>query len=111
MPKRIKEWYGAKTVYRVFTTLNKKGHKVYEERVIVLRATSFGRAIQVAEKEAKTYAKESECHYLGYVNVFKLSEDSITELTEVFSLMRDSKLTDEKSLDKFFDTGLERTQR
>ncbi len=108
-----KEWYGAKTIYLVNTDSpgKNKSQKLYEERIIVLKARSFDDAIQKAEEEALVYADEaSGFKYLGYVNVFKLYNGEIEDKTEVFSLMRTSKLNSKKYIDKHFDTGTERVK-
>jgi hypothetical protein len=56
-------------------------------------------------KEAKEYAQDlAGCSYLGYVSVFHVYDASIGDGTEVYSLMRTSKL-DKKKYHRFFDTG------
>ena len=104
-----KEWYTAKTIYSVNQKTVKDAMKLYEERVVLIKATSFDEAILVAEKEANNYADKNDMKYLKYVNVFKLYEKRIKHKTEVFSLMRHSKLAPNKYIDKHFDTGKERT--
>jgi hypothetical protein len=44
------------------------------------------------------------------VNVFQLSDENIKNKTEVFSLMRESQLTPNKYIDRYFDTGHEKTK-
>lgn len=105
-----KEWYGAKTVYSVNYKKRKNVMNLYEERVVLVKATSFDEALLEAEKEANYYADENDMKYLEYVNVFKLYDETIKDKTEVFSLMRDSKLAPDKYIDKYFDTGKERTK-
>lgn len=84
---------------------------MYEERVVLVKAESDNEAIEQAEKEAKEYAQGLEgCSYLGFVNVFHIYDESIGEGTEVYSLMRHSKLSKKKYLNRFFDTGKERTR-
>lgn len=106
-----KQWYSARTVYEVFVSSEKKGYHLYEDRIIVLQALSIDHAIEEAEKEAKIYAQKAGCKYLDFVSVFHLFESDIKDKTEVYSLMRDSKLSGDKYLDKFFDTGKERVKR
>lgn len=103
-------WYGAKCVFRHSDLKNESGG-MYEERVILLKAESGDEAIERAEKEANEYAQNLEgCSYLGYVNVFHIYDETIGDRTEVYSLMRSSKLSDEQYLDSFYDTGLQRTK-
>jgi hypothetical protein len=106
-----KEWYGAKTLYQVQSNTVESPNKLYEERVVILKASSLDDAIDEAEKEARQYASDgSGITFLGYVNVFKLVSEKIKDKTEVFSLMRESRLRANKYIDRYFDTGKERTQ-
>jgi len=106
------EWYGARTVYKHSLKNNTPESSLYEERIVVLQAQSFNDAIVEAEKEANEYANDkSTARYLGYVNVFKLFDDTIENKTEVYSLMRDSSLDPTDYLNTFFDTGSERTSK
>jgi hypothetical protein len=77
-----------------------------------VRATSFDTAILRAEEEAARYAAVFEdTKYTGYVMAYELPDDAITDLTDVFSQMRDSDLEPEEYLDHFHDTGTERASR
>lgn len=106
-----KVWYGAKTLYQVQTNTVESPKKLYEERVVILKASSLDNAIVEAEKEARQYASDdSGITYLEYVNVFKLISQEIRDKTEVFSLMRESRLGANKYIDRYFNTGNERTQ-
>lgn len=99
-------------MYQVTSNTVKSKAKLYEERIVILKATSFDDAIIEAEAEATNYAgKGTGLKYLGFDSVFRLFDDKITNRTEVFSLMRESSLTDKKYIDKYFDTGKERTKR
>ena len=103
-------WYGAKCIFRHSDLKGEDGH-VYEERVVLIKAESEDEAIERAEKEAKEYAEAVEaCSYLGFVNVFHIYDEDLKDGTEVYSLMRDSKLGKKKYLTRFFDTGKERTR-
>ena len=110
---KVKKWYGARTLYKLSGyTSNSSSKSLYEERIIVLMASSFDDAIMEAEKEANIYANTtSGVIYLEYVSVFELYESKIKNKVEVFSLMRESALTPEKYISNFFDTGDERTKR
>lgn len=106
------EWYGARTVYRLdrYSSESDSAY-LYEERIVVVKATSFDDAIKHAEKEAANYAAaESGIIYLGFVNVYKIVDDSIINSTEVYSQVRESKLLSNDYLDRFFDTGSERAK-
>lgn len=101
-----KQWFGARTVYAAM----EHETRIYEERIIVLQAESMDDAIEKAEKEAASYEEDNGLEYLGYVDVFLMSDESIVDKTEVYSLMRESELGPSEYLDTFFDTGRERTQ-
>jgi hypothetical protein len=103
-----KRWYGARCVFRWRSPQPEDGGTSYEERIIVLRAVSFDHAIARAEEEAKTYAVETDADYLDFVTVYELPEDTLGDVTEVFSLLRDSDLTPKAYLNRHFDTGRER---
>ena len=103
------EWFGAKTIYR-YSEGTAKG--CFEERVVLFKAQGFTQATRAAEAEARQYAKDvGGCKYLGFVDVFQISEKTRTgHGTEVYSLMRESRLNPRKYLNRFHDTGNERTQ-
>ena len=106
-----KEWYGARTIYQHYTKKKIAKNKLYEERIVLIKANSFDDAITKAEKEAEKYSKEnSSSKFLGYVNVYKLVDGKLRNYTEVYSLMRDSTLSEEPYIDNFFDTGKEMTK-
>jgi Domain of unknown function (DUF4288) len=104
-------WYGAKCVF-LHTGIDGCPGRVYEERVILVRAENFDEAIARAEGMAEGYAREcGGCSYTGFINVFHLYDESIGDGTEVYSLMRTSDLSQDEYLNSFYDTGTERTQK
>lgn len=104
-------WFGARTVYRIEKSNTITGtNKLYEERVVLISGNSSEDAIAKAEKEAEIYAANTDMTYLGFVNVFELHQNKIEDGTEVYSLMRESELDADAYLDRFFDTGSERTE-
>lgn len=106
-------WYSARCVFRhahleaEAQEEGEAGCQVFEERIILVRATSFEDAIRKAELEAEVYAKDG-IQYLGLVQAFQLFDAKVTEGTEVFSLMRTSPLEESAYLNRFFDSGTER---
>ncbi len=50
------------------------------------------------------------CIYTKFCNAYWMF-DNLEEGTEVYSLMRETKFDQEKYLDKFYDTGNERTKK
>ncbi len=104
-------WFGAKCIF-LHSDLQSKNGRVYQERVVLIKAKNIDEAIERAEKEAKEYAQNFEgCSYLEFVNVFHIYDESIEDGTEIYSLMRDSKLSKNKYLTRFYDTGKERTKK
>ncbi|HEY9731730.1 MAG TPA: DUF4288 domain-containing protein [Drouetiella sp.] len=99
-------WHAAKCVF-----LHAPGaEQLYEERVVLIAANDWNEAIEVAEREARDYAASLDhCTYIGFVSVFKILAESLCSETEVYSLMRASTLEKEEYLDRFYDTGSERT--
>jgi hypothetical protein len=104
-------WYSAKCIF-LHADVQSENGRVYEERVVLLKAENLDEAIEFAEKEATEYAQNLEgCSYLGFVSVFHIYDETIESGTEIYSLMRDSKLDKNKYLNRFYDTGKERTKK
>ena len=102
-------WYSAKTVYRHRLVQDGVTKTVFEERVVLFRAANFEEAITKAEAEANDYCSTVEIAvYLGFVSVYYLPEETVEEGTEIYSLMRDSDLSDTEYLTRFHDEGHER---
>ena len=81
---------------------------LYEERITLWCAKDIDEAIEFAEEEAKSYAKDIESQYLGLAQAYHLFDETKLSGIEVFSLVRDSDLEAEDYLNTFFDTGDER---
>ena len=99
------DWYSVRCVFR-----DRDSARLVEERITLWQAGSFDEAIEHAEREAKEYASGLNLRYLGLAQAFKLSQEPGAG-AEMFSLMRESDLSDEAYLTTFFDTGTERQQR
>src|SRR4051812_17996917 len=103
------EWFSAKTVCKHQRLKDGLPATVFEERVVLLQATDFDDAIARGEAEAHAYCRSLEdVAYSGYINVYRLHEATVGHGTEVFSLMRESELSDSDYLDHFYDDGKER---
>jgi hypothetical protein len=104
-------WYGAKCIF-LHTGIDSAPRRVYEERVILVRAEGFDEAITRAEAMAEEYAKDvGGCSYTGYVDVFHIYDEHIGDGVEIYSLMRVSDLSKGEYLNRFYDTGAERTRK
>lgn len=98
-----RSWYGVRCVFR---------HRelgVYEERVTLWTAGSLDEAIGRAEAEAGEYCAALEStEYTGFAEGFRM--DGVPGVgAEVFSLMRESELSPDSYVGKFYATGRERT--
>jgi hypothetical protein len=98
-------WYGVRCFFRWPQNVGQS----YEESISVWRAGSFDEAMAKAEAAAQDYAALCDGTCLGLAQAFFMGADaSITDGTEVFSLIRDSDLGPDDYLTRFFDTGSER---
>lgn len=104
-------WFGARTLYHHKSSEENDEIKFYEERIVLIDAIDFDEVIAKAEAEGQEYANMlSKTVYLGFVNVYKLSDETVLDKTEVYSLIRESKLNSDDYITAFFDTGTERTK-
>jgi hypothetical protein len=105
------EWYAAKTVCKHHRVENGTAKTFFEERVVLLQSADFDDAIVKGEAEAQEYCRGiRDVSYTGYINVYRLFGDTVGHGTEVYSLLRESGLSDSEYLDHFYDDGNERTQ-
>ena len=107
-----KSWYSAKCIFQHATLSTSETEIVYEERIVLLRAESLDEALRLAEAEAQRYtAGNDEIRYCNFASVFHLFEDQIGDGAEVYSLMRQSPLSQSQYIDRYYDAGTERVQR
>lgn len=84
---------------------------LYEERIVLVKASSFDEAIERGEREAVDYVSTlGDVEYLGDAEAFHIAEQKVGDLTEVFSLMRESELDPNEYVATFFQTGRERSR-
>jgi hypothetical protein len=102
------------TVRCIFAHQRTRLSTTYEERITIWRAISAEEAIRFAEKEARAYARSfiwrrtQTCRYVGFAESYELSSRQVGVGAEIFSLMRDSRLTRDRYLNRYFDSGKER---
>jgi acyl dehydratase len=105
------EWYAAKTIYKHYHVEDGTPKIVFEERIVLFYAADFDEAIAKAEAEASEYCgKNNGTVYLDFVDVFHLFDETIGHGIEVYSLMRESDLSEKDYLDHFYDNGKEYRQ-
>src|SRR5213596_1895328 len=72
------DWFSAKTIFKHHRVEDGKTKTVFEERVVLLRATGFDDAIAKAEAEAAVYCGTGgDKVYLGFVDVFHLFDEKV----------------------------------
>jgi hypothetical protein len=104
-------WYGAKTIYKHSLIEDDIAKTLFEERVVLFQAIDFDGAIAQAEAEAGAYALSHDVEYLGFMDVFYIFDEKVGQGTEVYSLMRESGLSGQGYLDRFYHDGNERWQK
>lgn len=78
----------------------------FEERVTLWQARTFEEAIALADADANTCAADLDFRFLGLSQAYCPS-DAPGHGAEVFSLLRDSELSADDYVSRFFDTGRE----
>ncbi|MFC9971292.1 hypothetical protein ACFVH6_10405 [Spirillospora sp. NPDC127200] len=95
-------WYGVRCV--IFWP--QEGERLYEESVTVWHAASYK---AIAKAEALDYAAVCDGRYLGLAQAYFIGDGaSITDGTEVFSLVRASDLDPDDYVTRYFARGHER---
>lgn len=92
-----------------------KPTRMFEERVVIFQASSHAEALTKGETEAKRYA-ESWPHpkMLDHLVAFSLQEEELREGEEVWSCLRELKISDEDFLNRVYDgemLGLRHVER
>lgn len=104
-------WYSVRCIFRRRRQGSEDwigpGMNAYEERITVWRATSFADAIEQAEADAQEYGETVGFEYVGLAQCYRMAEE-LDSGAEVFSLIRESRLSPSRYIDRFFDTGRER---
>jgi hypothetical protein len=100
-----KDWYSVRCLFRIKGFNDSPKKYVYEERLTIWRTNSIEEAIELAEEEGKTYVGDDQSEYLGLAQGYDPITSRLTSGAEIYSLMRNSNLSAEKYLDRFFDTG------
>jgi hypothetical protein len=109
-PAPVEQWYGVKLVFEWRKQRRRFG---YEERVVLVRAKSFEHAIDEAEHEAKEYVAGAgfELRYVSFADAYLISAQRVRHRTEVYSVLRRSRLSPTRFLNRFIDTGEERRRQ
>jgi hypothetical protein len=106
-------WYAARAVFLHKSLRPSRGkERVFEERIVLLRAVTERAAIREAQREARRYARTTTgVDYVGFVETFRLFESRLRSGSEVFSLMRSTTLSPSRFVSRYFDDGTERRRK
>lgn len=101
------EWYAVRTVYE-HTDLRSGHDRLYEERIILVRAADGNDAIAKAEEEAASYERDLDgVEFLEFAQTYGPLDGEPGEGVEIFSLMRRSRMAPDPYVTRFFDSGRE----
>ena len=101
----IKRWFGVRTVVHHLDIGS------YEERIILVTASDFDEALVRAGQLTKEYVSDlTSASSTGFFDAFEMYDQELAEGMEVFSLLRTSNLKPKQYIDRFFHTGMERSQ-
>lgn len=96
------EWYGVRSLSRA--------EYGYEERVVLFQAENLEEALEKGERDAVEYAENLEKDDLGLYQAYWIPDAEIGEGSEVFSLVRASRLGPDRYINRYFSTGREYQQ-
>ncbi|MBT5018710.1 hypothetical protein N8590_03065 [bacterium] len=98
-------WYAVRSIWRYDAPSTSERRYTYEERILLILAVNSDDAIEKSENKSKDY--DGEC--IGYQMAYEMDDGLLISGHELFSLMRDSDLSSDDYLNRFHDTGDERT--
>jgi hypothetical protein len=97
------QWYSVRSVFRSDRVADGKPERIFEERVVVFRASSTEEALSKGRVEAQRYAAgETHPTMLDHIVAFALWEEELCEGEEVWSCLRQSCDSDEQYLDRVY---------
>lgn len=99
------EWYAVKCLLEHPTRAREGEEHLYEERITVWRACSYGETFEQAEVEARRYASEAKALFVAVSDGFRLFDEEIKGATEVYSAMRGSNMPADVYLKTFCCTA------
>lgn len=97
------QWYSVRSVFRFDKGEEGKPGTMFEERVVILRASSDEEALQKGRDNAHRYAaSDPNPKMLDHVVAFALWEAALKEGEEVWSCLRELKMSDAEFLDHVY---------
>ncbi len=104
----MEKWHSVRCIFRHPKLEKSKEEFLYEERILLWKASDLKQAVEMAENEAHQYKESKECIYIGLAQGYHTYIDKPESGSEIFSLMRDDDSPPEEYIDLFFDTGGEK---
>jgi hypothetical protein len=120
----MSNWYAVKSLYRMDVSATPEAEarlSSFEERVVLMRASSFEQALEKAQREARAYAEDGAwtnargetvtTRHLEALDAFLLTEDELADGCEVYSKMLfvAPSLTDEELVERGLGKVAEQT--
>lgn len=100
-------WFTTKTIFSI-PNREELGKFLYEERVLLWRASSFEEAFSLAANEAREYEEIVDgIRFLGRCDAYRIDDDLVGHGTELWSLQRGSNLDPYYYVKTFIDTSRE----
>ena len=109
-PTAERQWFGVKCLFEHRGLEAEPGRRVYEERIIVVLASSFDEAVVRAEAEAATYISGLG-EYLGFCDAYGTGSATLGDGAEVYSLMREVTLDRREFIGRYHDDGTEKSRK
>ena len=99
------KWFGVKCLFIHENMPTENNTTIYEERVIVVTANDSNWAFKKGTKEAKDYARSLDgTDFLEYIECYEISEEEITDRTEILSIKRKSDLDENDFISEYYDS-------
>src|SRR5688572_562177 len=101
-------WFAVKCLFSHPSRADVSEQFLYEERIMLWRASNFEQAFALAEAEAAEYARNNTCTFVRATDSFHLFEGSVGHGSEVWSVMRGSGMEPELYAETFCATPRDR---
>jgi hypothetical protein len=97
------QWYSVRSVFRSDRVVDGRPERLFEERVVVFRASNSEEALSKGTAEAQRHsATETHPTMLDHIVAFALWEEELCEGEEVWSCLRQSGDSDKQFLDRVY---------
>lgn len=97
MEKQTEPWYGVKLIFH-------EPSRHFEERVIVVNATSFDDAEEKAIKEAIAYTEGLDnLQFIAVIDVFHMYSKALGDSAEIYSNITETKLDPDTYLQRRYE--------